>query len=89
MLAQGLVVLEVMRYGAQFPQSKELFSTFRETDETLALPAFENVNANSRGEVYANWLLWMVLFELNSLFAELAELSEKQMMNIDTAFLDS
>jgi hypothetical protein len=83
----GLVVLEVMRYGAQFPQSKELFSTFRETDETLALPAFENVNANSRGEVYANWLLWMVLFELNSLFAEASGLLADACQQITGAVL--
>lgn len=86
-MAQGLVVLEVMRYGAQFPQSKELFSTFRETDETLALPAFENVNANSRGEVYANWLLWMVLFELNSLFAEASGLLADACQQITGAVL--
>ena len=58
-----------------------------ETDETLALPAFENVNANSRGEVYANWLLWMVLFELNSLFAEASDLLADSCQQITGAVL--
>ena len=58
-----------------------------ETDETLALPAFENVNANSRGEVYANWLLWMVLFELNSLFAEASDLLADACQQITGAVL--
>jgi hypothetical protein len=86
-IAQGLVVLDVLRYGEQFPQSRDLFSTFRETDETLALPAFENVNANSRAEVYANWLLWMVLFELNSLFAEASGLLADACQQITGAVL--
>lgn len=81
------MVLDVMRYGEQFPQSLDMFSTFRETDETLALPAFENVNANSRSEVYANWLLWMVLFELNSLFAEASSLLADACQQITGAVL--
>lgn len=83
----GLVVLEVMRHGKTFAQSKELFSTFRETDETLSLPAFENVNASSRKDVYSNWLLWMVLFELNALFAEASGLLADACQQITNAVL--
>lgn len=82
----GLVVLEVMR-GKKEEQAQELFAKFRETDETLALPAFENVNDNSRSEVYSDWLLWMALFEFNSLFAESGTLLADGCQQITNAVL--
>lgn len=83
----GLVVLEVMRGKVNSAEAKQLFASFRETDETLSLPAFENVNDNSRGEVYADWLLWMALFEFNSLFAEAGALLADGCQQITNAVL--
>jgi hypothetical protein len=73
--------------GKKEEQAQELFAKFRETDETLALPAFENVNDNSRSEVYSDWLLWMALFEFNSLFAESGTLLADGCQQITNAVL--
>lgn len=51
------------------------------------MPAFENVNANSRSEVYSDWLLWMALFEFNSLFAEAGQLLADGCQQITNAVL--
>jgi hypothetical protein len=83
----GLIVLEVMRHKGSSALTKDLFAAFRETDETLSMPAFENVNSKSREEVYANWLLWMVLFELNSLFTEANKTLQDACQQITSAVL--